>query len=140
LQPARQVARGYRAGRRDLLDARIIRAALLAGRGDHARATDEASAQARQTGLTPVNLDNIACVFGRSSAAAANDGKLSPADRTQPKAQYAYHPMEFLHQAVAEGFRSRADERSGPRPAALARRLSEAGAQDEKVGGASGRM
>jgi serine/threonine protein kinase/tetratricopeptide (TPR) repeat protein len=103
---AHLVGRGYKPARPDLFDVRLFRASVLVGRGDHARATDEANAVARQGGLDQDNHYNIACLFALSSAAAGNDGKLAPADRTRLKAQYADRAMEFLRQAVANGFRS----------------------------------
>jgi hypothetical protein len=111
--------RGYIRARTVLLDNRVFRASMLAGRGDHARATAEAEVVARLGGLGDTNLYNIACVFSRSSAAAAKDGKLTPADRTKLKAQYADHAIEFLHQAVAQGFQNAAALKSDPDLAAL---------------------
>jgi hypothetical protein len=46
----------------------------------------------------------VNCVFALSSAAAENDGKLAPTDRTRLKAQYADRAMDFLRLAVAEGY------------------------------------
>jgi hypothetical protein len=63
---------------------------------------------------SPINLYNIACVFSGSSVAAAKDGKLTPADRTRLKAQYADRAMESLHQAVAKGFQNAAALKSDP--------------------------
>jgi tetratricopeptide (TPR) repeat protein len=100
------VGRGYRPARPDLLDVRLFRASVLVGRGDYARATDEANAVARLGGLDQDNHYNIACLFALSSAAAANDGKLAPADRTRLKGRYADRAMESLRQAVAKGFQS----------------------------------
>src|SRR5262249_540723 len=57
------VGRGHTQVRADLFDVWIFRASVLAGQGDHARATKEASAVARQEGLGYVNHYNIACVF-----------------------------------------------------------------------------
>jgi serine/threonine-protein kinase len=102
----RVVGRGYGQGRSELFNARLVRAATLAERGEHARATDEAEAVARQQDLSEVNLYNIVCFYSRSSAIAENDAKLSPADRTRLKAQYADHAMDFLRQAVAKGYRN----------------------------------
>jgi hypothetical protein len=97
------VDKGYRAGRPNLLDAQINRTGALVGRGDHARATDEAEALARQDDLSSMNLYNVACTFSRSSAAADHDTKLSPADRTRLKAHYAERAMDFLRQSIAKG-------------------------------------
>jgi hypothetical protein len=80
-----------------------FRASVLAGRGEHARATNEANRVARQEGLGQVNDYNIACVFAISSRAAENDGKLAPRDRGRLKAQYADRAIEFLRLAVAKG-------------------------------------
>jgi serine/threonine-protein kinase len=51
-----------------------------------------------------MNHYNIACVFALSSAAAEKDAKLTSADRTRLKAQYADRALNFLRQAVAEGY------------------------------------
>jgi len=99
------IGRGYDAARAALLAARIGRAAALAGRGDHVRAVAEAEALTRQGGLLSVHVYNIACVFSRASAAVDHDGKLSPADRARLNARYADRAMDFLRQAVAEGWR-----------------------------------
>jgi serine/threonine protein kinase/tetratricopeptide (TPR) repeat protein len=113
------LARGYGPALQTLLNARIIRCIVLAGKGDHARATDGASAVARQEGLNSGNLYNIACVFGRSSAVVEKDTKLSPADRTQLKTQYADRAMEFLRQAMARGPQSAPGMKSDPDLASL---------------------
>ena len=113
------VGRGYRQIRSELLDARLLRANMLAVRGEHARATDEASAVARQKVVGQVNHYNIACVFAVSSAAAANDGKLAPADRTRLKAQYADRAVDFLRQAVAEGYQNAPSIKGDPDLASL---------------------
>jgi serine/threonine protein kinase/tetratricopeptide (TPR) repeat protein len=104
----RAIGRGYGQGRGELLDAQALRAGMLAGRGDHARAAQEASAVARQGGLAGGNLYNLGCAFARSSAAAANDGKLAHADRAKLQAQYAARAMELLRQALANGFQNAA--------------------------------
>ena len=67
---------------------------MLAGRGEHVRATDDANAVARQEGVCHFNHYNLACVFAVSSSAAENDSKLAPADRARLKAQYADRGME----------------------------------------------
>jgi hypothetical protein len=116
------VAKGNRNERRDLLNARLFRCSVLAGQGDHARATDEVGAVARREGLSPDNLYNIACVFGRSSAAAAKDAKLPPADRVRLKTQYADRALKFLRQAVAKGYESAPTMMSEPDLAPLCSR------------------
>jgi serine/threonine protein kinase/tetratricopeptide (TPR) repeat protein len=110
----RVVSKGYSQARDDLLDARVCRAGFLARRGDYTRATDEANAVAGQEGLNSGSLSNLACVFARSSAAAENDSKLAPADRTRLKAQYADRAMEFLRQAVAKGYQNTAEIKTDP--------------------------
>ena len=72
--------------------------------GGSTRATDEADRVAREEGVGQVNHYNVACVFAVSSAAAENDGKLAVADRTRLKSQYADLAVDFLRQAVAEGY------------------------------------
>ncbi len=115
----RVVGGGHRQVRSDLLDARLFRASVLTGRGDHARASDEASAVARQEGLGGINHFNIACVFALSSVAAGDDNKLAPADRTRLKGQYADRAMEFLRRAVAGGYQNAAGFKGDPDLAAL---------------------
>jgi serine/threonine protein kinase/tetratricopeptide (TPR) repeat protein len=112
-------SKGHELARSDVLDIRLFRAGVLAGRGDHARATDEANAVARQEHLGHVIHYNIACAFALSSAAAEHDGKLAPADRAKLKTQYADRAMEFLHQAVAKGFENAPALKSDPDLASL---------------------
>jgi tetratricopeptide (TPR) repeat protein len=100
------VSKGFQPGRNNLLDARIDRAAMLAGRGDHARATAEAEAVAGLGDLNSYNVYNVGCVFSRAAGAADHDTKLSTADRGRLKAHYADRAMEYLRQAVAEGWRN----------------------------------
>jgi tetratricopeptide (TPR) repeat protein len=113
------VGKGYGEVRADLFDVWLLRAFVLAGRCDHARATKEANAVARQEGLGNVNHYNIACVFALSSAAAEKDSNLSPADRTRLKAQYADRAIEFLRQAVSKGYQNAASLKTDPDLAAL---------------------
>jgi hypothetical protein len=108
------ISRGYGQARSDVFDLRLIRAMVFAGRGEHARATAEANAVARQEGVGHVIDYNSACVFARSSAAAANDGRLDPADRARLKAQYAGRAAEFLRRAVAKGFQDATALRNDP--------------------------
>jgi serine/threonine protein kinase len=98
------VAKGFQPGRNNLLNARIDRAAMLAGRGDHARATAEAEALAGLGGLNSTNVYNVGCVFSRAAGAADHDTKLSSTDRARLKARYADQAMEYLRQAVAKGW------------------------------------
>jgi hypothetical protein len=113
------VGRGYGQVRSDLFDVRLLHASMLAGRGEHARATNEANDVARQEGVGQVNHYNIACAFALSSAAAENDGKLARADRVRLKAQYAGRAMDFLHQAVAEGYQDASMLKGDPDLASL---------------------
>jgi tetratricopeptide (TPR) repeat protein len=113
------VGRGYGQVRSDLFDVRLLRASMLAGRGEHARATNDANSVARQEGVGQVNHYNIACVFAVSSAAAENDSKLAPADRARLKAQYADRALDFLRQAVAEGHRDTSLLKGDPELASL---------------------
>src|SRR5262249_34070640 len=100
--------------RNELFDAQLLRTGVLAGRGYHLRATDEASTLARQEDLHPVNLYNIACVFARSWVAADKDTKLAPSDRDRLKTRYADGAMQFLHQAVAKGYQNAPELKSDP--------------------------
>jgi hypothetical protein len=108
------VSRGHGQARTDVFDLRLIRAMVLAGRGEHARATDEANAVARQEGVGHVIDYNSACVFALSSVAAENDGKLDPAERARLKAHYAGRAAEFLRRAVAKGFQDATALRNDP--------------------------
>jgi eukaryotic-like serine/threonine-protein kinase len=96
---------GLGAARNQLLNARIARTLCLATGGDHAQATAEAEALARQEELLSILLYDICCVFSRASAAVDRDDRLSPADRARLKARYADRAMDFLRQAVAKGWR-----------------------------------
>jgi hypothetical protein len=98
------MSRGYLKAGIQLLDARIRRAIALAGLGDHARATEDVEAVARQGDLDSLQLYTTACVFSRASAAADHDTKLSTTDRDRLKARYADRAMEYLRQAVAKGY------------------------------------
>jgi hypothetical protein len=108
------VGRGYSQARNDLINARVQWALVLAGRGDYARATDEAIAVARPENLSLANLYNITCVFAKSAAAAESDTKLSPPDRNRLKMRCADRAVDFLRQAVAKGFQSAAALKSDP--------------------------
>jgi tetratricopeptide (TPR) repeat protein len=100
------VGKGFQPGRSGggLLRARLLRAGTLAGRGDHAQATAEAEAVVRLGDLKSNNVYLVTCVFSRASAAADHDSKLSTADRARLKARYADRAMEYLRQAVADGW------------------------------------
>jgi hypothetical protein len=100
------MSKGFRRTEKALLDARILRASALAGRGDHVQAAKEALAVARKENLNSMNLYNLACTLLRASTAADRDTNLSPADRTRLKAQYADQAMDFLRQAAAKGWRN----------------------------------
>jgi hypothetical protein len=113
------VGNGHGQVRADLLDAWLLRANVLAGRGEHARASDEATSVARQEGLGGSNYYNIACIFALSSAAVATDSKLAAADRGKLKEQYASRAMEFLRRAVDKGFQSAASLKTDGDLAAL---------------------
>jgi serine/threonine protein kinase/tetratricopeptide (TPR) repeat protein len=98
------IDKGYLKARIQLLSARIGRASVLAGQGDHARATEEAESVVREENPN-FNLYNTACIFSRASAMAERDTKLSAADRGRLGARYADRAMDYLRQAVAKGFR-----------------------------------
>jgi serine/threonine protein kinase/tetratricopeptide (TPR) repeat protein len=97
------VGRGYAPARTDLLSSRANRAAILAKQGQYVQAADEGNALAGQEGVDASSLYNIACLFAVSSAAAGKDAKLSAADRTKLKAQYADRSMDLLRQAAGKG-------------------------------------
>jgi hypothetical protein len=47
----------------------------------------------------------MVCLYSLCSAAAGSDVKLSPAERSKQRDQYADQSIEYLRQAVAKGFR-----------------------------------
>jgi hypothetical protein len=94
---------GYLLARTPLADARIARCQVLAGKGEHVRATEDVESIARQGGLQSISLYNVACFFSRSMTGVDRDTKLSAANRDRCKARYANRAMEFLRQAVAKG-------------------------------------
>jgi tetratricopeptide (TPR) repeat protein len=98
------LSKGYMAARPPAMAARIGRAVTFAAEGDHARATEQAEALARQQNLTSTNVYDIACLYSRSSVIAERDPMLAPADRTRLKARYADRAMGFLRDAVARGY------------------------------------
>jgi tetratricopeptide (TPR) repeat protein len=98
--------KGYLRARIMLLNIRIDRGLFLAHQGDHARAVEEVEASLRQGDLSAIHLYNTACVFSQASAAADRDAKLSPADRNRLKMRYADQAMDYLRQAVAQGYRN----------------------------------
>jgi serine/threonine protein kinase/tetratricopeptide (TPR) repeat protein len=98
------IDRGLGAARNSLLLARIDRAIALAARGDHSQAGAEGEAVARQGDLTSAHYYDLACAFSQSSAVVDHDGKLLPAERARLKMRYADRAMDFLHQAITEGW------------------------------------
>jgi serine/threonine protein kinase/tetratricopeptide (TPR) repeat protein len=96
---------GLRAVRNPLLNIRIDRATAQAARGDHAQATAEAEALARQGELRSGHLYDLACAYSQASAAAERDSKLAPEEKARLNARYANRAMEFLQRAVADGYR-----------------------------------
>jgi serine/threonine protein kinase/tetratricopeptide (TPR) repeat protein len=99
------LGKGYLAAQSAVQGARINRAIGRARRGDHARAADEAEVVTRHGDLSGANLYDLACLFGRCCGAADRDTRLVPAERSRLKAHYADRAMDFLHQAVARGWR-----------------------------------
>jgi tetratricopeptide (TPR) repeat protein len=90
----------------DLWDNRLLRAAIWAQRGDHARAVQEVEALAATRELSENNLYNLACVYARAAAAAGKDEKLPAAERSRFQDRYATQAVDSLRQAVARGFRN----------------------------------
>jgi hypothetical protein len=136
---------GYRRAQQVAMTARIGRAATFAAEGNHARATDEAEALARQQDLIPLNIYDIACLYSRSSAVAERDPKLSPAERTRVKARFADRAMDFLRDAAARGYghpiAMRTDHDLDPLRARddFRKLLADLEAQQKVSGGPSGR-
>jgi tetratricopeptide (TPR) repeat protein len=92
--------------RRVLKDLRIGRAVALAQIGDYGQAAQGADEMAREDGLTPVDVYNLACVYARCAEAAGRDAHLPPAGRAQLQERYAGLAMDSLRQALAQGFMS----------------------------------
>ena len=88
------------------MSAKIQRTGARAMQGDHAQATAEAEALARQGDLNPGHLYDLACAFSLASAAVDRDRKLSSADRARLQARHVARAMDFLGQAIAAGWRS----------------------------------
>ncbi len=139
------LSKGYRAAHETVMAARIRRATTFAAEGNHARATDEAEALARQPNLTSVIVYDIACLYSRSSTAAESDPKLSPADRSRLKARYADRAMDLLRDAAARGYghpvAMRADHDLDPLRARddFRKLIADLEAQQKVAGGPSGR-
>src|SRR5439155_24096864 len=93
-------------GRTVLCTIRLKRGILLAQRGEHARAVQEAEALAANQELIAVNVYNLACVHARAAAAAGKDEKLPSAERSQLRERYAAKAVETLRLAVAKGHRN----------------------------------
>jgi tetratricopeptide (TPR) repeat protein len=91
---------------RDLNDLRVGRAVALARTGEYARAAEDAEEMARQEGLTPVDVFNVACVYARCLEAAGKDAKLSAAERARRAEQYGRRATESLREALARGFQA----------------------------------
>jgi tetratricopeptide (TPR) repeat protein len=102
----RAANRGHPQAPLQLAGARVIRAAVLAQRGEYLKAIDEAETILRNGERHKANLYNVCCIFCLAADAAAGDSKLSPPDRDRLKAQYADRAMDVLRQAVAAGLRN----------------------------------
>jgi tetratricopeptide (TPR) repeat protein len=98
------LGKGFLRARPALLDARVNRAITLAKKGDHARATGEAEAVARQKDLQGILLYNLACAFSRASAAAERDPDLSATERMHLRVLYADRAVDLLRQAIDKGY------------------------------------
>jgi tetratricopeptide (TPR) repeat protein len=100
--------------RRFLTDNRMCRAIAVAHVGDHVQAAKDADELARQEGLEPVNVYNVACVYSRCLEATDRDAKLSPTDRTKLKEHYARQALDSLRQAFAKGYKNAAPFNTDP--------------------------
>jgi tetratricopeptide (TPR) repeat protein len=99
----RAANKGHGEARANLPTIRLLRAIVLAHRGEYLKAVEEAETVVREGSS---DFDNACCVLCLASDAAAGDAKLSQPDRARLKAQYADRAMEFLRQAVAGGLRN----------------------------------
>jgi serine/threonine-protein kinase len=91
--------------RLELRDLRMARAIAQARLGEYAKAAEGAAEMAREEGLTPVDVYNLACLYSRCSEAAARDAQLSAAERDRHKELYARRAVDALRQALARGFK-----------------------------------
>jgi tetratricopeptide (TPR) repeat protein len=99
----RAANRGHVRAKEMLSSNGVLRAAVLARRGEYLKAIDEAEIVIRQGSK---DFYNVCCVLSVASNAAGSDSKLSPPDRVRMAAQYADRAMEYLHLAIANGFRN----------------------------------
>jgi serine/threonine protein kinase/tetratricopeptide (TPR) repeat protein len=102
----RSANRGHPQAPLQLAGARVLRAAVLAQRGEYLKAIDEAETILRNGERHKAILYNVCCIFCLAADAAAGDSKVSPPDRDRLKAQYADRAMDVLRQAVAAGLRN----------------------------------
>jgi serine/threonine protein kinase len=89
-----------------LKDIRVGRAVALAQMGNYEQAAKDADELARQEGLTPVDLYNVACVYARCLETADKDARLSMTDRAKLTEHYAGRATDSLRQALARGFKN----------------------------------
>ena len=89
----------------ELIPARIQRGIVLAGQGDHARASRETEALAPKVyDEDPTLLYDLSCALAQSAAAAGRDTRLAPAEWARLQTHYADQAMDYLRQAVAKGW------------------------------------
>ncbi len=123
-----------------LNDLRIGRGVALAQMGDHAGAAKVAGEMAREEGLSPVDVYNVACVHSRCSEAAGKDARLAPAVRIELREQHATRAVENPAPGCRPGFQGRDchQDRDGLRAAAGSPGLQEAAARDGGKTGPTG--
>ena len=83
---------------------RLWRPSCLAHLGEHVQAATEMEALLTEGKAQPVNVFQFGCYYVCSSAAAAQDARLSPAEREKLADQYGRRGVELLRQAQAAGY------------------------------------
>jgi tetratricopeptide (TPR) repeat protein len=96
----RAAKKGHVRAQRMLASIHVLRACVLAQRGEYLKAIEEAEILIRQGSK---DFYNLCCVCSLASNAAGNDSKLSPPDRARIRAQYADRAMKYLHAAIENG-------------------------------------
>ncbi len=86
------------------INMRLFRPAPLARLGEHLQASAEIETLLKEGSVQGMNLYTFAYAYALSSAAAANDVRLSPADRNKLADKYGRRSVELLSQARATGY------------------------------------
>jgi serine/threonine protein kinase/tetratricopeptide (TPR) repeat protein len=106
LQPALEKEPNHAVALPEFRDLRTGSNVAQARLGNHAQAAKDGSEMAKEKGLTPVDIYNVACIYSRCAESAEKDVNLSSASRVELTEQYTHQAMDFLRQAIAKGFKS----------------------------------